>query len=143
MGSEDASQAAAKLGDDRVLGGFQRPFRRLIEPGDRDLGSSFDRFGQAASRSKAVARGARVLFRVTDDAGAAVGSWSIELTAGKHKVIPGAVERPDLEVVVGEKTWRQLAEGKLSPMMAFATGEMRVRGGIRLAAQLAEHVHSE
>jgi hypothetical protein len=133
-------EAVAHLRDDPVLGRFQRPFRRLIEPGDRDLGGSFDRFGQAASRARVTGR---VLFRVSGDAGEAVGSWSLELSPGRHQVTPSAVERPDLEVMVGEKTWRQLAEGKLSPMMAFATGEMRVRGGIRLAAQLAEQAHGE
>ena len=141
MGSDRARpEAVAHLRDDPVLGRFQRPFRRLIEPADRDLGGSFDRFGLAASRATVTAR---VLFRVAGDTGEPVGSWSLELTPGRHRVTPATVDRPDLEVLVGERTWRQLAEGKLSPKMAFATGDMRVRGSIRLAAQLAELVHAE
>lgn len=134
------SQVAGRLQDDHLLAGFVPPFRRLAGPGEADLGRSFDQFGQVASRSDLTAR---VVFRVAGNAGTAFRAWSLELTPGAYQVSTEAVHRPDLEVLVSEATWRQLAEGSLSPLLAFATGELRVRGDIRLAGRLARLMHGE
>lgn len=128
------SQVSERLSHDPVITSFLSPFRRLAEADERDLEPSFERFGQAVGRAKVTGR---VVFRVAG-ADKRVRAWSLELTPGSYKLSAVAVHRPDLEVLVGERTWRQLAEGAISPLDAFATGEMRVLGNIRLAAQLAE-----
>ncbi|HTP67148.1 MAG TPA: SCP2 sterol-binding domain-containing protein [Geobacteraceae bacterium] len=40
--------------------------------------------------------------------------------------------KPDLEIIVTSEAWRQIAEGKLSPLVAFARRKMRVRGNVAL-----------
>jgi hypothetical protein len=127
-------ELAGRIRDDRVLAAFLSPFRSLAQPGDADLGRSFERFAETVSGSEIQAR---VLFRVLASDGRTARPWSLELRPGGYEVSTEPAHRPDLEVLVGEGTWRQLAEGAVSPLEAFALGDLRVRGDIRLAGQLA------
>jgi putative sterol carrier protein len=43
-------------------------------------------------------------------------------------------------VVVRHETWRQIAQGKLSPFEAFITGRLLVGGDIELAKRLVQHL---
>jgi len=140
MGSAVSPELAARVHGDRVLAGFLSPLPRLAEREEADLGQTFERFGQLASRSRLTAR---VVFQVRAADGTDPRPWSLELTPGACQVSAGAAHRPDLTVLVGEATWRQLAASTVSPLEAFATGELRVRGNVRLASQLVELVRGE
>ncbi len=67
--------------------------------------------------------------------------WSLALDGQGCRAHQDPIERPDLEIVTQAETWRKIAEGKLSPLVAFARGKLRIRGdetlGQRLLKQLA------
>lgn len=67
--------------------------------------------------------------------------WNLRLDAQGCTVHFDRVDKPDLEIITIAETWLQIAGGKLSPLVAFARGKMRIRGdeklGKRLLTQLA------
>lgn len=130
-------ELSGRFRDDPVLGDFVFRFSRLVEPGDADLGVTVERFGEAIGRSKTRAR---LHVGVMESKGDAMRSWSLELGPDGCSVSAGRPERPDLEVLVGEQTWRQLTEGQVSPLEAFGRGRLRIRGDIRLAAKLVSQL---
>jgi len=68
--------------------------------------------------------------------------WCLRL---KHKTVaqPGPIEEtPDLEIVLRQDTWREIASGQLSPVDAYLGGRMRVRGDYELGKRLLRSVSS-
>jgi hypothetical protein len=130
-------QLADRVRVDPVLADFLSPFPRLTDSEKRDLGRTFERFGELIGGSEVRAR---VRFGVLQDdgEGETVRSWSLELGPKACAVSAERVHRPDLEVLVAEETWWRLAEGIFAPLEAFGRGEMRVRGDIRLARRLVQ-----
>jgi SCP-2 sterol transfer family len=126
---------AEQLRGDPVLADFLSPLPRLTEPGEDDLGRTFERLGEIVGGSKLRAR---VHFRVVEGEGKSerARSWSLELGPDACSVSAERTHRPDLEVLVTEATWRRLAEGAISPLEALGQGGLRVRGSVRLARQL-------
>ncbi len=67
--------------------------------------------------------------------------WRVEMEKGECRLHEGSIQKPSLEIITREETWREISEGSLSPMEAFLHGRMRVRGdlkmGIRILKRLA------
>jgi putative sterol carrier protein len=68
--------------------------------------------------------------------------WNLLLHAKGCSVRPVKVNKPDLEIVTTVETWRQMAGGKLSPLIAFVRGKMRVRGDEKLGKRLLKELAS-
>ncbi|MEV0177073.1 SCP2 sterol-binding domain-containing protein [Streptomyces sp. NPDC050803] len=133
MGGDSRSRLTDSFRNDPTLAEFLLPFPQLPHAEDGDPGSAFERLGELVAGSTLRAR---VHFRISADDAAR--SWTLELGPDACTVSSERAHRPDLEVLVGAETWRQLATGSLSPLEAFALGDMRVRGDIRVALHLMQ-----
>jgi putative sterol carrier protein len=66
--------------------------------------------------------------------------WHLALGGQRATTAEGAAEDPALEVIMRPDTWTEIASGSLSPLLAFGSGRMRVRGDIGLAKRLLRHL---
>ncbi|WP_158711061.1 SCP2 sterol-binding domain-containing protein [Streptomyces albus] len=64
--------------------------------------------------------------------------WTLAPAKRKYRVVEGGATPgpPDIELITREATWWEIAEGRLSPLDAFAEGRLRVLGDAALAARL-------
>jgi putative sterol carrier protein len=62
--------------------------------------------------------------------------WRIDLQESGASCREEAADAADLEIVVGEGTWWEIASGRLSPVDAFSRGELRILGDTALATRL-------
>lgn len=127
---------------DSSFSAFMSPFPRLTEANERDLGNTFERLATLIGGSQLRAR---VHFGIVDGDTLytdAMRSWSLDLDTDGCLVRAERAPDPDLEVLVSEETWWQIAEGALSPLEAFTKGAMRVRGDLRVARRFATLLNS-
>jgi putative sterol carrier protein len=68
--------------------------------------------------------------------------WHLKLEPEQTMAVEGAVENPALELIMRPTTWTEIATGSLSPLLAFGSGRMRVRGDVGLAKRLLKYVAS-
>ncbi|MBA9005000.1 SCP2 sterol-binding domain-containing protein [Thermomonospora cellulosilytica] len=122
-----------RLRADPVFADFLSPFPRLLEPGESELGRSFERIGELAGGSDT---GARIRFAVHDGSGRDVGSWTLTQEPDGCTVGAVAASPPDAEILITEEAWRSLAEGALSPLEAFGRGGVRLRGDVEAVRRL-------
>lgn len=66
------------------------------------------------------------------------GKWAFKIANQTCELIPGGVEKPDLTLMMSDKDWLAIAEGKLDPMNAFMTGKVKPAGDIMLAMRLPQ-----
>ena len=102
-----------------------------------DVGETFERMAVLLKNS---AEKGRVQFRILDKERHHY--WNLRLHAKGCSVRPAKVNKPDLEIVTTVETWRQMAGGKLSPLIAFVSGKMRVRGDEKLGKRLLKELAS-
>ncbi len=110
-------------------------FRPLIKPKSRALKTSMTRL---ASELQGTSERGILQFRVLD--GATRHVWCLRL---KDKTVaqPGPTEEtPDLEIVLRQDTWQEIACGQLSPVDAYLGGRLRVRGDYEMAKRLLRSV---
>jgi hypothetical protein len=138
--NDDRWPQAGGFRQSSFLSHFMSPFPRLTEATEaeeRDVGRSFERLAELLGGSRLRAR---VHFGIIDgdtlDADA-VRSWSLDMGDDDCTVRAERAPDPDLEVLVSEDTWWQIAEGRLAPLEAFGRGAMRVRGDLRVARRFA------
>lgn len=66
------------------------------------------------------------------------GKYALKVANGTCELITGGVEKPDITFTVADKDWLAIAEGKLDPMNAFATGKLKVAGDLMLAMKIQQ-----
>jgi hypothetical protein len=137
VSSSEPPSTGSKVRDSAFLGHFRTPFPRLTGTGERDLGSTFDRLAELLAGNRV---GAAITFSIVPgenlDADPAR-SWSLRLGEQATTVSAERDERPDLEVILAEQTWWELAEGSVAPLEAFGRGRLRVLGDVRVARRFA------
>jgi len=110
--------------------------RSLLGRKKADVGETFERLAELLKQS---AETGSIQFRIVDKDQPRY--WNLRLDAQGCTVHLDKVNKPSLEIITKVETWLQIAGGKLSPLIAFARGKMRVRGdeklGKRLLRQLA------
>ena len=95
----------------------------------------FDAMRAAFRPEKAIGIRARYQFLISGSRG---GEWWIEVTDGRNKMGRGRIENPDVILIVSDKDWVALSNGKLSGVWASLTGRLKVRGSQMLARKLDE-----
>lgn len=96
-----------------------------------DLNSSIDKLGQNLRRANALGR---LQLEVLGEGKST--HFSLDFLDGETRTGRGAVDNADLEIVVSEDTWAEIANGDLSPADAYVTGRMEISGDIGLAKRL-------
>jgi putative sterol carrier protein len=109
--------------------------RPLARRSRADVGDALR--AMAAALAKTEERGRVHLRLVTDGK---VEAWTIELGAKGGKVSESATGKPALEIVTRAETWAKIADGELSPLEAFLTGKLRVRGDAHMGKRIVRHL---
>jgi hypothetical protein len=109
----------------------------LIERASQDLEALFRTMSQRLAPS---GEKGRLQFCIYDKSGNT--NWVISLGDGAPKLETSKVEHPHLEILTQKETMLQMAEGTLTPTVAFYRGQMRVRGDAELGKRLLSHLGS-
>jgi putative sterol carrier protein len=102
-----------------------------------DVGETFARMAELLKNSEE--KGC-VQFRILDKDQHRY--WNLRLDPKDCSVRAEKVNKPNLEIVTTVETWRQMAGGKLSPLLAFVRGKMRIRGDEKLGKRLLKQLAS-
>jgi putative sterol carrier protein len=73
-----------------------------------------------------------------DISGEQAGKWAFKIADQTCQLIPGGVEKPDLNMMMSDQDWLAITEGKLDPMNAFVTGKVKAAGNVMLAMRLQQ-----
>jgi putative sterol carrier protein len=111
------------------------PLKKLLEPEDSDLEAGFQRLAELLQASGETAD---VQFDIAE--GRRTRRWHVALREKSATASEEAARRPDVRLIVGDKTWRQIAAGQLSPLDAFLSGQLRFRGDVETATRLFRKV---
>jgi putative sterol carrier protein len=66
------------------------------------------------------------------------GKWAFKIANQTCELIPGGVEKPDLTMMMSDKDWLAIAEGKLDAMNAYMTGKVKTAGDMMLAMRIPQ-----
>jgi putative sterol carrier protein len=105
--------------------------KKLVETGEDDLEKSVSRLADVLKSS-----GEQAELQVDIVRGRTTKRWTVSLEPKSAAALEKAARRPDLWILVSQGTWQQIAEGALSPVDAFLSGELRIRGDTELARRL-------
>jgi putative sterol carrier protein len=105
--------------------------KKLAAPGKGDSAPAFERLAKLLESSAEVAD---VQIDLTD--GRKTDSWTVSLDRKTAVASNGPARRPDVRIIVSRKTWQKIAGGEQSPLDAFVSGELRIRGNTELAERL-------
>jgi putative sterol carrier protein len=111
--------------------------RSLIGRKKADVGETFARLAELLKQSKETGS---IQFRIVDKDQPRY--WNLSLDAQGCTVHLDRVNKPDLEIIAQAETWLQIAGGKLSPLIAFVRGKMRIRGDEKLGKRLLKQLAS-
>ncbi len=64
------------------------------------------------------------------------GVYALKIVNQTCALIPGGVEKPDLNLTLSDKDWLAIVEGKLEAMNAFLTGKVKATGDMTLAMNI-------
>src|SRR5262245_42843255 len=106
--------------------------QRLTEPSRPELATTFQRAAEILSKTT-NGRPLQLQFSILDKDSEEPTQWSVTITKEGGAVAQKAAERPDVEIITAAETWWEIADGRLSPLEAFITGRLRVRGNIERA----------
>lgn len=125
-----SAQIEEVFADDELLARFARPFKPFHR--GRDINASY-----ASLAKKLDGKRLTGIMQLSVRDGRKVTHRCLAMSPAKCEAFDHRAEDPDLEVLTDEATWDAISRGKISPMEAFVTGRMRVRGDIRLAHRIA------
>ena len=132
------SELTAALGSDPLLLDFLKPLPSLLR-GGKDLAASFD---EMAKRLAGTPRTGVVQVRLTK--GRRTGRcWSLAVSRKKCEVMDGEFDSPAVELITSEQTWSEIASGQTSPLEAFVSGNLRVRGDLETARSVVRRMHKK
>ena len=111
--------------------------RSLLGRKKADVGESFEHLSEMLKQS---AETGSIQFRIVDKDQPRY--WNLRLEAQGCTVHFDKISKPSLEIITQAETWLQIAGGKLSPLVAFARGKMRIRGDEKLGKRLLKQLAS-
>lgn len=108
-----------------------KKLRRLTDAPEASIDGTLDRL---ALFLRSSGKNANVEITIHD--GEAPRHWSLVLRKRDCSLKSGKAEAPDLEIISGEVVWREIAEGRISPLEAFTQGRLRILGNTELGSFL-------
>jgi len=118
------------------LASFRETLPRLVEPGRPDLDAAFTRLGELLGASATP-----LVVRIQVSEGEQVRSWQLNSGPTGCQVMPGGADPADAEATAGAQTWALILGGALSPLEAFARGQLRLRGSMPVARNVARQLY--
>ena len=109
--------------------------QKLTQPMRPELATTFQRVAEILSKTR-NGRPLQLQFSILDKDSEEPTPWSVVISKEGGTVAQQAAERPDVEIITGAETWWEIAEGRLSPLEAFISGRLRVRGNIERAKRV-------
>jgi putative sterol carrier protein len=82
---------------------------------------------QAFRADKAAGVAVVFQFRI---GGAQGGEWVVRIADQACRVTPGAAEKPDCTLIIGDTDFVRLITGKLDGMQAFTSGKLKIEGDV-------------
>ena len=82
---------------------------------------------------KAADLSAVVQFKISGDDG---GEWILTIKDKKLEIRDGTVDSPDMTLIMKDKDYVALVNGKLSGQKAFMTGKLKFKGDMNLGMKL-------
>ena len=82
---------------------------------------------------KAAGLSAVVQFKISGDNG---GDWVLTITDGKLEITDGTVDGPNMTLIMKDKDYVDLVNGKLSGQKAFMTGKLKFKGDMNLGMKM-------
>ena len=128
----DRTDARRRVAEDPVLRDFASPFSDLQGSKRSDLAGGIGRLAKQLAGSKRTGT-----VQLTLREGRKTRQWCLSLTPKDCMVDEAATDSPDLEILTDAETWTAIASGEVSPLDAFGSGRMRIRGDIELARVIA------
>jgi putative sterol carrier protein len=126
----------------RLSGGLDEPrpsshhlLQKLSDPARPELAASFDRLAEILSNTRRR-HSLQLQFSIFDDDAEEPTTWSVVSTKDGCQATQERIQQPDVEIITHAQTWRDIAEGRLSPLEAFVKGRLRVRGNIQQAKRI-------
>jgi putative sterol carrier protein len=110
---------------------LKRLFPRKVAAGEAaatDIAASMESGAKLLKRGKDIGR---LEVRLIGSQGSH--SYTFDILGGDCRVTRGSSEERDLEIVVSEETWVEIANGDLSPVDAYLAGRMEVTGDLEFA----------
>jgi putative sterol carrier protein len=111
--------------------------RSLLGRKKADVDGTFERMAELLKDSP---DNGSIQFRIVDKEQPRY--WNLSLDAQGCTAHFDRLNKPDLEIITNAETWLQIAGGKLSPLIAFARGKMRIRGDEKLGKRLLKQLAS-
>lgn len=71
------------------------------------------------------------------------GRWIINISSGETSIQPTEDQNADVEIFLNEKTAFRIARGRISPVMALGTENMRIRGNTDFAIKIYEKLAAD
>ncbi len=71
-----------------------------------------------------------------DISGEQAGKWALKIANQTCELVRGEAENPSITLIMKDADWLAIAEGKLDPMNAFATGKVKIKGDMMLAMRV-------
>lgn len=127
-GAEHQSSVRDAFADDAMLEAFTRRFEPLVSTG-ADAADSLEQL----ARQLGAAQLTGVMQLTINNGGGGGLDRCLIMSPSGCEVLQDRADRPDLEIIVSADGWHQIASGGVSPLEVFGSGQMRVRGDIRLA----------
>lgn len=110
--------------------------QKLTEPTRPELATTFNRVAEILAKAP-KGRQLQLQFSILDDDTEEPTAWTVAIDKKDDgKAAQGPSEQADVEIITRAETWWEIAEGRLSPLKAFVSGRLRVRGNIELAKRI-------
>jgi putative sterol carrier protein len=109
--------------------------KKIAKPGQPDLKPTLERLAKLLELSGEVAE---VQLDIVE--GRKIDVWNLSLERKTATASNKLARQPDVRIIVSRKTWQQIAEGDQSPIDAFLSGKLRIRGDTELASRLFKRV---
>jgi len=103
---------------------------------NNDASSTFKNLGELLASSRL--RGTIQVWLVPDDS-TKPSCYRVTFGSRKYNVSSTSIKKPNVELLMKPAVWSQISAGKLAPIEAFVTGQMRVRGDFILAQKIMKH----
>ena len=109
--------------------------KKLTEPTRPELAATFNRLAEILSKTH-KGKPLQLQFSIVDGEQEEPTAWSVIMDKDGGKVAQEPSAEPDVEIITRAETWWEIADGQLSPLEAFLTGRLRVRGNIERAKRV-------